>query len=192
MKMDYNISFNCFHGTIKHFSDEIIKSRKFTIKKRNDHWLGSGVYFFINDKSKAEWWAKETRKLAKRNIGTSKSPVDTTRKILYLEANLNNRDLLDLDTEDGQRKFSEFNSHLERHNFKFIRSTDDSATEHQARCEILDLLVEVESYKACSYTFESDRDELYKGTKKYGILNKGKQLSVYDQTIIDFDTLKVL
>lgn len=192
MKMDYKVILNCFHGTIKHYSDEIMTEHNFTFKQRNDHWLGNGVYFFINDKSKAEWWSREASSLAKRDRELNQISADTTGKVVYLETTLSNSELLDLDTEAGQKKLSDFIKHLKKMGFSITRKVSGSVTEHQARCELLDLLIGTEDFKACSYTFDSNHSEIYKGIKEYGIINRNRQLSVYDQTIIDFDTLIVL
>lgn len=190
MEIEYQITLNCFHGTIKHYADQVIQEKKFTIKRRDDHWLGNGVYFFINDREKAKWWSKEASKRANFNEELKAIAGDTTEKVIYLETTLNNRELLDLDTENGQKRIKDFIDYLLKRKSR-ITGIVSSGEEHKALCKILDLFAKTENVKATSYTFESNRKELFKGLNRYGIVNRGRQLSVYDQTIIDFKTLQI-
>lgn len=190
--MEYNITFNCFHGTIKHYSDEVMSKSQFTSAYRDDHWLGNGVYFYINDKEKAIWWSKEAAKKARRDRKLRAISADTSSTVIYLETSLDNKELLDLDNEDGQKKVSEFIHYLEQREIKIVKDDKEPINEHKALCTILDLLVVSEEYKACSYTFEANKKEMFKGLSNYGITNKSRQLSVFDQKIIDFKTLKML
>ena len=54
--MDERI-FILHHGTIKKFSDLILIEKKFVMNSRKDHWLGNGIYFFVDDLEQAFIWA---------------------------------------------------------------------------------------------------------------------------------------
>ena len=49
-----------YHGTDKSVVDDIMRSG-FRCKPNKEHWLGEGIYFFI-DKSLAEWWTSNPSK----------------------------------------------------------------------------------------------------------------------------------
>jgi hypothetical protein len=46
-----------YHGTDKSCADDIIKNG-YIPKPNNEHWLGEGVYFYI-DKQLADWWTSK-------------------------------------------------------------------------------------------------------------------------------------
>lgn len=50
--------YTAYHATDKHNVESIIKNN-FTFNKSNEHWLGNGVYFFI-DVALAREWGKKT------------------------------------------------------------------------------------------------------------------------------------
>jgi len=69
---------NGYHGTFLDCVNDIV-SNGFKPKKRNDHWLGQGVYFYHNDIEQAKVWSK-----VKRNIHVEYKG----KKIAVLEANI--------------------------------------------------------------------------------------------------------
>lgn len=86
-----------YHGTNDICSDLICKGGfKEPSKKRNDHWLGNGVYFFREDEEQAYVWGKSRYQYCKE-----------TRKIIVLEAyiELEARFFLNLDSRQGIEKF---------------------------------------------------------------------------------------
>ena len=52
--MNTNIILEAFHGTDIRYVDSIIKSG-FICKPNKQHWLGNGIYFYL-DYSLARWW----------------------------------------------------------------------------------------------------------------------------------------
>ncbi len=59
-----------YHGTNKQCADQITQNG-FQCKENDEHWLGNGIYFYL-DWNLAEWWAKTPKK----DYGTSpRDPV---------------------------------------------------------------------------------------------------------------------
>lgn len=52
------ITFGCFHGTSEKKALSIMMDQQFRVRNRSNHWLGNGVYFFVDDEKQAEWWAR--------------------------------------------------------------------------------------------------------------------------------------
>lgn len=63
-----------FHGCDKAAADRILNSSKEHLKpsKNNYDWLGSGIYFWLNDPERALEWAKDCNK---RNPNKIKTPA---------------------------------------------------------------------------------------------------------------------
>lgn len=189
-------NYDCYHGTIKYYSDNIFKEKKFTFKERNDHWLGNGVYFFIDDSSKAKWWSGEAVKLAKRNPKLTLNKKQMCPKVIYLKVDVCSSELLNLDTEEGLKLLMDFYNYLRINNFRVVkRKNGNEQSEnslHEARCHVLDLLVKSEGFKACTYTFDSEKKNLYNSFSSFGLVNRSRQLSVYDQSIINFEQMTLI
>lgn len=181
----YKRHFNCFHGTTTSTFSLIEKENKFNYNKRDDHWLGNGVYFFLNDFEKANWWAENAVKVAARKI---QKQVSTKIEpcTLYIEATTDSKKILDLNTENDQKKLHDFLLFLEEHQLN-VNLKNLSIVE--ARCTTMDLLTKSEDYDASCYLFPNKHYQ-FKDLEKYGIVsNKGNQLCVYNQNIMDFSTL---
>ena len=87
--------YTCYHGTIQKFADNIKNTKKFKIENRNNHWLGNGVYFFVNNFFEAEWWSKQAKKKFIRENEPDEPKVK--RQVIRLQVNINPKRLLDLD-----------------------------------------------------------------------------------------------
>ncbi|MBQ6773824.1 MAG: hypothetical protein IJP48_07170 [Synergistaceae bacterium] len=85
-----DISLKGYHGTCS-FSKESIEQRGLdpdATKPRSNHWLGKGVYFFI-DKIQAQWWAED---ISSKNHGSfpviySATIVAEAKYVLNLDNN---------------------------------------------------------------------------------------------------------
>lgn len=79
--MDTNICLEAFHGTDNRYVASILKSG-FICKPNKQHWLGNGVYFYM-DYSLAQWWTTNpTRKFGSNinNAAIIKCNIQTKNK----------------------------------------------------------------------------------------------------------------
>ncbi len=129
----------------------ILDNREFISQSKINHWLGNGVYFFVNDPDAAEWW------------GNMKSPDDGA--VMSAEIELDESEILDLDTLTGANVLNEFydlwndlNSDLEfpLETIRFIKDNPSQA-KHVQMSIVLDLIFEMYGYKACMYSFVIER-----------------------------------
>lgn len=176
------------------YSAFIKKTNGFQFQTRRDHWLGNGIYFFLDDKLKAEWWAQmAVRKYESKNKGKKSSPC-----VLYLEAKTDINKVIDLNVEAGQKLLDDFAEYLKQQNIHINIPDDDDLSdvekEHISRCTLMDLLVESGGYVASCYQFpDRGKPYIFKDLKQYGIINnKGNQFCVYNQQIIDFSTMQTV
>ncbi|QTJ57234.1 hypothetical protein [Dolosigranulum pigrum] len=121
------------HGTIKKYADKILEEKEFKIIERDDHWLGNGVYFFIEDIDKAIWWSGEAQKRYKRKYG------DTEDKAVLLVKNFKTQtnELFDLDSEQSRNELNDAIKIInknEKYNFDF-----EGLTEDKKRAKIIEI-----------------------------------------------------
>lgn len=182
----YERVFNCFHGTSSSNFDLISNQKHFTFERRNDHWLGNGVYFFLDDLQKANWWSSLYLKKMNR-IGQS---TNIEACSLFVKARTSSDKVLDLNTEKGQTIFLEFTNFLKKNGIS-IKTKNGDNSEIKVMCTIMDFLARDRKYDASCYQFPNEsKPYLFKGLDVYGIMNnKGNQFCIYNQNIIDFSTL---
>lgn len=166
----------CYHGTDEASSQSILSSKEFIVKRRQDHWLGNGVYFFIDDFKKAEWWANQ---ITKKN---GKLPV-----VLYLNLDVDDTELLNLNIESDLDTLNNFSKELfkdlKKYNV-FIKFKD----EHELNCFVLDRFFEkYPNYKVVRRTFNSTNKKV--GESGFGMLSD--QICIMNQEIIPFSKIKV-
>lgn len=183
--------YTCYHGTIQKFADNIKNTKKFKIENRNNHWLGNGVYFFVNNFFEAEWWSKQAEKKFIRENEPDEPKVK--RQVIRLQVNINPKRLLDLDVVSEFDDLNYFILELGKENIHIFDPNKNHHDKEIERCSIIDLYVKYKEYKAACYTFES-KAELNKRSNNLmisiGLKKHAKQLCVFDQSIIDFDTYK--
>lgn len=166
----------CYHGTDEASSANILSNKEFTIKHRQDHWLGNGVYFFVNDSMKAEWWAKSKSKKSGR------SPV-----VLYFNLELTDAELLNLNTEMDLEKLNSFSEELFR-DLEECKVYVQFKDEHERNCFVLDSFFEKYSnYKAVRRTFHATNKRL--GMSGFRMLSD--QICIMDQTVIPFSKIEI-
>jgi hypothetical protein len=190
--LNYKIDFHCFHGTTKESLDKIINNKKFEYEYRDNHWIGNGIYFFINDEGKGRWWAGNTvKKKAKEGIVAEPS-------VLYMLIKIERQRLLDLNTEEGQEKLLKFIRYLKSEKRGIIikkrTNEDEENLKRRILCKHLDLMVKVDKYQATLYQFANEnKSYLFNEMRIYGIMNNcGNQLCVYDETLLDFANYAVV
>lgn len=121
-----------YHGTTYAKFQAIQTEGVFTFKPRKDHWLGSGVYFFLDDFEKASWWA---------SYGNKPTPV-----VLKATLSFEDNEILNLDTERGLKKLDEFATQIHnalKENMVEIKNWD----EHTWQCQLIDMFMK----KYCNY-----------------------------------------
>lgn len=183
--------FNIFHGSVELAIDSILKEKHFHIEKRNDHWLGNGIYFYIDDISKAFWWATNARvKREKERKSQKKMQLKEEEAIVLFEIVIERNNLIDLDTEQDRAKINEFVRELEGLGTKltFKEKKNEEQEKKEALCSLIDMYVNYhENIDAVKYTFKSEKRIYKKLEKNYGIDNNGVQLSLFNQSLLDFE-----
>lgn len=167
----------CYHGTDKASLLSILSSEVFIVNRRSDHWLGNGVYFFVDDLEKAEWWADS---VSRRN--------DKLPAVLYFDIEFNDAELLNLNTDADLGKLDEFATEL----FKSIESQTTIMMKfkniHEQNCFVLDNFFKKNpNYKAVRRTFHSTN----KNVGKSGFDMLSDQLCIMNQSIIPFSKIKI-
>lgn len=168
-----------YHGTTASKAKSIIGDGNFVFQQRPDHWLGQGVYFFVNDYDAAVWWAGQ---------GQDK---DVKRAVLEYELEVDENDLLDLDTLTGMRKFNEFLEEAER----LITVSDVSTvlpdSKVVSRAKSLQIYYEFNDIKYCISTFEiPDRVE-FRNVLDLGFVVKERQIVVIKYGILNVSKIKI-
>ncbi len=178
-------SFCLHHGTIKEYAESIMSSQKFCFNKREDHWLGNGVYFYVDDFEQAKIWAGLCKKnFLKKLKKTGETPLheNTNEVVFELNYTVDKADYLNLDSITDSMKLDKFIEEL-----KEIGTEINSDNKHKAMCMILDFYVEYYEIKAAKYTFtnKSRNDNLsYLGIEKHG-----EQFCIYDVDSINFSNV---
>lgn len=176
-------SFCLHHGTIKVYADSIVSSKKFCFKTRENHWLGNGVYFFVDDYEQAKLWAELCKKKYLRKKGQT-PPIENTNKVVFeLNYRVDKADYLNLDSRTDRIKLDKFIEEL-----KALGTEINSDDEHKAMCTILDIYVEYYDIKATKYTFTNNSKS--QKLSFLGIENHGEQFCIYDVDSIDFSNVK--
>lgn len=119
-----------YHGTDKKCAEQIQKNG-FRVRKNKNHWLGNGVYFFL-DQSLAVWWCKSPTSKFGEKIDI---PVIIEVDILSNEDNTIDTRLLEHYNWLGE-KFEEFKGRF----FNSGRVMSKELKEPQVRCAFFDWL----------------------------------------------------
>ena len=164
--------FECYHGT-SHEKFLKIKSNGFIVKPRSDHWLGNGIYFFLDDVDKAKWWSRN-------NPYTRNNP--TVIKIIIKVLNEN---FLNLDVERDQSILDCFANEF-RESLQELRISIPGMDEHAWHCMVIDAFVkENPGYKAIARTFYTDRP-----VGASGFCGVSRQLCIHDQSLLSLNNLQ--
>lgn len=109
-----NCYLQLFHGTSEKHSRNIIqKGFKIQKEKRDDHWLGTGVYFFREDLEQALIWA----------CNRYKNDDDVSEAhVIKFDTKVNYDNFLNLDTRGGMSVFKKYSDDFKRsvRQIKFI------------------------------------------------------------------------
>lgn len=182
-KNDFSVLWG-FHGTTDESYNKIKEGRNFKCNKRKDHWLGNGVYFFLNDPLKAQWWAGMAVRKVKRK---SKHTSDIKKAVICCKIKVKNNKLLDLDTKVGRVELRKFIHELKNTDSPSFSDESDHNV-HVLLCQIIDIMVTYCQYDVVKYNFldENDKTRMI----SYGIKSHGQQVTVFNQQVIDFNNLE--
>ncbi|AKI57061.1 hypothetical protein ACFKI6_07885 [Streptococcus agalactiae] len=166
-----------YHGTGLSNYEEILKTQQFIYQKKKNHWLGNGIYFFVEDFTRAKRWAEGNRP----NKETEPVVIETN---FYFESS----ELLDLDKSDDLSRLDAFARHfiteLQRKRIQ-IRNMD----EHEFHCKLLDAFIyKNKNYQGICRTMNSTGNSLA-GVSKFVPL--AKQLNIVNPSKIIIDNLKL-
>ncbi|APT50993.1 hypothetical protein BSA171_03645 [Bacillus safensis] len=174
-----NLLVYAFHGTSHTNAMKIVSQKKFEVKNRKNHWLGTGVYFFRDDPEQAMSWAKI--KNEEKNCAVIKADLS-----------LNSDYFLNLDSRDGIEYFQKFISIIDEKTkgikFKHKNNEDSHNVLMNFYCNFL-----TDEIKAIQRTFKTTSKRLnnLKRLKKVNMHLNGVQLCIRDQSIIDFDKISL-
>jgi len=163
-----------YHGT-EYSNRQKIINNGFLFNRRDDHWLGQGIYFYDNFEL-AKWWV-------------SKKTYCTVFKV---KIQVDSIFFLDLDTKAGMDYFlKEVQAILDGLNFGVTLTEDNK---YKNLCFVLDLLKVKKEIKVVAYTFLKERPKYAEQDIKefkenyfalpYGFGYKEKQICATDNSVI--------
>jgi len=155
------LKFTLYHGTDEEFAKKI-QSEGFKVKESRDHWLGNGIYFFL-DEELARWW---TTKPMKKFGPKTTSPV-----IIKCDYTVNEDSILDL------RKFTDYTFCYDRFRDFYTKMYEPYIAKNRIdiiklRCAFFDWLFDIYKYKAIVGTFSPEEQSYYKPFKRAGSVFK--------------------
>lgn len=166
--------YDCYHGTGNVNYQNIQLNGGFTYKPRRNHWLGSGVYFFVDDLEKASWWAK-----------TNRPDKESEPVVLRATLTFEDKELLNLDLEKDLNMLDDFAASLLEalHEYKAkLQSLDD----HEWHCKLIDMFVNKnDRYGAIVRTVSTTQR---RGPSRFQA--QSKQLCVKDMSKINLQTIE--
>ncbi|MCM1297387.1 MAG: hypothetical protein NC311_17760 [Muribaculaceae bacterium] len=114
-----------FHGTDYNLALQIQDS-EFVVKKSDSHWLGNGIYFYV-DEALAKWWTTNPTE----KFGSSiKDPA-----IIRSTISIDNSRILDLRKRDDYERFIRWEDEFNR---LLIENRNDDLDWHIYRCALFD------------------------------------------------------
>lgn len=158
-----------YHGTSKKSANIILRSEFQVSDGRDDHWLGTGIYFFQNI-CDADSWSKQKFKPA------------------IIECNLEYEEckFLDLDNPDMLSKtmsiWTDIESEYRANNISLSFKSDK-----HAMCYILNVYKKMNGIELIKYTFPNMRTAR---KNKYIFLNKGYQYNEVQLCCTNNETIK--
>ncbi len=130
------IKFKAYHGTDASVVNDILKNG-FIYKPNDEHWLGDGIYFFL-DENLAEWWTTNPTKKSGMHI---QDPA-----IIECTIEIEEEHLLDL------RNLKNYTNYVDLYNSFFrewaFRARDEKVNFNQIRCAFFNYISKVYSVDA--------------------------------------------
>lgn len=170
-----DVNFNAYHATDRKCLDGILKEG-FIYKPNKEHWLGNGVYFFI-EYELARWWYKTEHK----NFGQKiKNPI-----IIEVTLNVDSDNMVDF------RILNDYNWIAHKYN-QFINEIFEYGTPTQPinynklRCSFFDWISNAYKIKVVIGSFSKYKSSYLKSNLpiKFQLPYIEYQVCVYDNSII--------
>lgn len=187
--INFPVYLELFHGTSEKFANIIIKEKNFkTGRVRDDHWLGQGIYFFREDYSQAQTWAKYKIKNTLSLRGHNVAIINTSISVL-------NNIFLNLDTKSGLDYFKSF---LESYNeyakeMKIEINVKDADPKKETKLMCLYCNVLPDEIKIIQRTFRVESKFFDKSSelREVGLHLHGVQICIRDKNVIDYQNTKI-
>lgn len=183
MKHNPDSFFNLYHGTTRDSIIEILENEVFHIIPRKDHWLGDGIYFFVDDIGKAIWWSEMTARRFKKSSG------DTG--VIFVEAyKIKKEKLLNLDSETDRKKVANFIKNSPKSFTMNLTSDGEEQRKMEARAKLINIIVDYYDMVAVKGTFHKDHPKKLSFLDDLGLSNNEVQFCIIDTDTINFDQVK--
>lgn len=181
--MDTYILLEAFHGTDIHNAENIIKSG-FKCKPSKQHWLGNGVYFYI-DYSLAKWWTTNPTNKFGTNINIP--------AVIKCKIRAKSEYILDL------RKLKDYNKFVEIYRNEFLPYLfrGDLSSKEQDLIDTKTLRCTYCDYLSIKYNYKLIIGTFYLPTQPYMPVENGKffdtfNISYIESQICIFDSSLIL
>lgn len=167
-----------YHATDSNNVDDIIKN-DFTFRRNKKHWLGNGIYFYL-DPSLAKWWATNPSKVFGDPIKNS--------SIIKCVFKISDERFVNLRKLDHYNFFIKaYNEYLQELTVKGTAKPNDI---NVLRCSVCDYIANTYNIQAILGVFNMFKQPYlhpnYMNTyKELKLLYPETQLCVFDQSIIE-------
>lgn len=178
-----------FHGTSEKFANIILKEKNFKMGHvRDDHWLGQGIYFFREDYSQAQTWAKYKIKNTTSLIGHNAAVINTNIFVL-------NNNFLNLDTKSGLDYFKNFlesyDEYAKEMKIEINVRDDDPKKETKLMCLYCNVLPDEIKLIQRTFRVESNFFDKSNELREVGLHLHGVQICIRDKNIINYQDTKI-
>lgn len=188
--MEERINITGYHGTLYSNKDSILNNGFVISNKRDDHWLGHGVYFY-KDIDLAIWWSNNVVKSAyRKNKGLFNGGI-----VFKVIMEPQDHKVLDLDDRSTLTLFNEYCIHIHEEYKKInkeivVEAKDEFTLKNKLRCIYLDIYKDEHDIDLVMYTFARQSPSYSWNFKKHGkpmdlgLDYKEPQICVYNQKSI--------
>jgi len=156
--MEHILKLQVYHGTDFEIAQKIC-TEEFICKKSLEHWLGNGIYFYL-DKSLAKWWTTNPSK----KFGTKiKEPV-----IIECDLEVNDKNILDITKIEGYNNYVEvFHYYFDNYFFKKSPATETDI--RRLRCAFFDWVMETQEIDVIIAPFQLPEQPYRKESNKKNV-----------------------
>ena len=126
-----------YHGTTEERANEILMSKKYKVSKGEKEWLGTGIYFYPDINDAYNWRSCDT--------------------ILHTIIKIEDDELLDIDTPEGQAVYNEILIYLLSLHFKDL----ELSSPQKNQCAVINLIWNTyEKVKVISASFATEKRKI--------------------------------
>lgn len=168
-----------YHGTDYEIAQTIMRD-EFLVKKNDEHWLGNGIYFYIDD-SLAKWW---TSNPTKKHGSTIKKPAIIKAMLIVPD----NR-VLDLRRKSDFDKLVEWELDYRTKCVEY--ASDEDINGYKYRCALFDDILNRRGIDVIIGGFDS-KNQPYNDTRTISLLKKLRITYTEIQVCVKTDAQKEL